>query len=236
VTTGESSRAPVSPGYGSEPIKVLVADDHPAFRSGLRFMLTQTPGVKVAGEASNGHDAVRLARDLQPDVVIMDLNMPGMNGIDATRQVVSDSPHIGVLVLTMLEDDESMFRAMRAGARGYVLKGADQDEIERAVQAVASGEAIFGPAVARRIAAFFASDAVPLAGRGPAFPELSDREREVLSLVADGKTNPEIARVLFISAKTVRNHVSNIFAKLHVADRAHAIARARDAGLGSPLG
>ncbi len=220
---------------GGEAITVLVADDHPAFRSGLRFMLSQTPGVRVAAEAGTGAEAVRLARELQPDVVIMDVNMPGMNGIDATRQVVADSPHIGVLVLTMLEDDESVFQAMRAGARGYLLKGAGQDDIERAVTAVASGEAIFGPDVARRIASYFAGNR-PDPAPGVIFPQLSDREREVLSLVADGKTNPEIARILFLSPKTIRNHVSNIFDKLQVADRAHAIARARDAGLGSPLG
>ncbi len=219
----------------TEQIAVVLADDHPAFRSGLRFMLQQTPCVEVVGEAATGEDVVRLARDLQPDVVIMDLNMPGLNGIDATRQVVTDSPHIGVLVLTMLEDDESVFAAMRAGARGYLLKGADQDDIERAVTAVARGEAIFGPDLARRIADYFAADRAAAATPDVAFPDLSEREREVLSLVADGLTNPEIARRLFLSPKTVRNHVSNIFTKLQVADRAHAIVRARDAGLGSPL-
>jgi DNA-binding NarL/FixJ family response regulator len=219
----------------NEQIGVVLADDHPAFRSGLQFMLAQSSGIDVVGEAANGEDVVRRARELQPDVVIMDLNMPGLNGIDATRQVVAESPHIGVLVLTMLEDDESVFRAMRAGARGYLLKGAGQDDIERAVAAVARGEAIFGPDLARRIADFFAADRATSATHDVAFPELSDREREVLSLVADGMTNPEIARQLFLSPKTVRNHVSNIFTKLQVADRAHAIVRARDAGLGSPL-
>lgn len=218
----------------NEPIRVLLADDHPAFRSGLRVMLAEMTGVEVAGEASTGDEAVRLARELQPDVVVMDLNMPGMNGIDATRHITTESPHIAILVLTMLEDDDSVFQAMRAGSRGYLLKGADQEEIERAVRAVASGEAIFGPNVARRIAAYFRTQSTPTTA-DVAFPALSEREREVLSLVADGKTNPEIARVLFLSPKTVRNHVSNIFTKLQVADRAHAIARARDAGLGTRL-
>jgi DNA-binding NarL/FixJ family response regulator len=218
-----------------EQITVVLADDHPAFRSGLRFMLAQSPGVEVVGEAADGHDVVRLARELTPDVVVMDVNMPGMNGIDATRQIVAEQPHIGVLVLTMLEDDESVFQAMRAGARGYLLKGADQDDIERAVAAVARGEAIFGPDLARRIADFFAAGGPASPTPDVAFPELSEREREVLSLVADGLTNPEIARRIFLSPKTVRNHVSNIFTKLQVADRAHAIVRARDAGLGSPL-
>jgi DNA-binding NarL/FixJ family response regulator len=219
----------------TDATRVVLADDHPAFRSGLRFMLAQCADLEVVGEAASGEDVVRLARELDPDVVIMDVNMPGMNGIDATRAIVGESPQVGVLVLTMLEDDESVFQAMRAGARGYLLKGADQDDIERAVAAVARGEAIFGPDLARRIAAFFAADRVASTAPGVAFPELSDREREVLSLVADGMTNPEIARKLFLSPKTVRNHVSNIFAKLQVADRAHAIVRARDAGLGSPL-
>jgi DNA-binding NarL/FixJ family response regulator len=218
-----------------EPIRVLLADDHPAFRSGLRFMLSRSPGVEILGEAADGHDVVRLARELSPDVVVMDVNMPGRNGIDATRQIVAEQPHVGVLVLTMLEDDESVFQAMRAGARGYLLKGADQDDIERAVAAVAKGEAIFGPDLARRIADFFAAGGPGSATPEVAFPELSEREREVLSLVADGMTNPEIARRLFLSPKTIRNHVSNIFTKLQVADRAHAIVRARDAGLGSPL-
>lgn len=218
-----------------EPVRVLLADDHPAFRSGLRFMLSETPGIEVVGEAGSGAETVQLAGELQPDVVVMDLNMPGMNGIDATRHVVTDSPHVGVLVLTMLEDDDSVFQAMRAGARGYVLKGADQDEIERAVNAVARGEAIFGPNVARRIAAYFTAPPESPSGSKTSFPQLTDREREVLSLVADGNTNPEIAQRLFLSPKTVRNHVSNIFTKLQVADRAHAIARARDAGLGTPL-
>lgn len=217
-----------------EPIRVVVADDHPAFRSGLRFMLMSTDGVEVVGEAATGAEAVVVVAIEQPDVVVMDLNMPVLGGVAATRQIVADSPHVAILVLTMLEDDESVFAAMRSGARGYLLKGAAQDEIERAVRAVAGGEAIFGPPVAERIMAFFTTDPGKRATSAP-FPQLSERECQVLGLVADGHTNPEIAQSLFLSPKTVRNHVSNIFTKLHVADRAHAIARARDAGLGSPL-
>jgi DNA-binding NarL/FixJ family response regulator len=215
-------------------IRVVVADDHPAFRSGLQFMLSQLEGIEFVGEADNGRQAIDVTVDLQPDVVLMDLAMPEVNGIEATRQIISQAPHVGVLVITMSEDDESVFAAMRAGARGYLLKGSDHDDIERAIRAVARGEAIFGPDVARRIVGYFdAPRSKPAAD--VAFPELSDREREVLALVADGCTNPEIARQLYLSPKTVRNHVSNIFTKLQVADRAHAIARARDAGLGSPM-
>ena len=217
-----------------EPTRVLVADDHPMFRSGLRTLLAGAEGVELVGEASTGQEAVVLALDLQPDVVVMDLQMPEVNGVEATRRITAASPHIGVLVLTMFEDDDSVFAAMRAGARGYLLKGAGQEEILRAIAAVASGDAIFGPAVAERVIAFFASSSRP----PQPFPELTDREREVLELLAQGKSNQVIARELFLSQKTVRNHVSNIFTKLHVADRAHAIIRARGAGLGvepSPL-
>jgi DNA-binding NarL/FixJ family response regulator len=170
---------------------------------------------------------VEEAASLQPDVVVMDLHMPDLNGIEATRQIVAASPHVGVLVLTMFEDDDSVFAAMRAGARGYLLKGAGQDEILRAVRAVGSGEAIFGPAIAERVLEYFS-------GPQPAtaFPELTEREREVLELIARGRNNTEIARHFVLSEKTVRNHVSNIFTKLHVADRAQAIVRAREAGLG----
>jgi DNA-binding NarL/FixJ family response regulator len=217
-----------------EPIRVVIADDHPAFRSGLRFMLTAADNIDVTAEATTGRQAIDVVHAEQPDVVLMDLNMPELGGIEATRQIVADSPHVAVLVLTMLEDDESVFAAMRAGARGYLLKGAAQDDIERAVRGVAGGEAIFGPAVAERLLAYFTANAATRAAVAP-FPQLSERETQVLDLVADGKTNPEIAQMLFLSPKTVRNHVSNIFAKLHVADRAHAIAQARNAGLGTPI-
>jgi DNA-binding NarL/FixJ family response regulator len=217
-----------------EMIRLLVVDDHPAFRSGLRFMLTAVDGIEVVGEASTGAEALVAVEAEQPDVVVMDLNMPELGGVEATRRIVADSPHVAVLVLTMLEDEESVFAAMRAGARGYLLKGAAQEDIERAVRAVAGGEAIFGPAIAERIIEFF-SVGQSLRRTTAPFPQLSERESEVLGLVADGSTNQQIAQRLYLSPKTVRNHVSNIFTKLQVADRAHAIARARDAGLGTPL-
>ncbi|MFI7697921.1 response regulator [Nonomuraea sp. NPDC049480] len=214
-----------------EPIRVLLADDHPVYRDGLALLLGSIPGIDVAGTAATGAEAVEKAADLQPDIVVMDVGMPGLNGIEATRRIVADSPHIGVLMLTMAEDDATLFAAMRAGARGYLLKGANQAEIVRAIQAVCHGEAIFGPAVARRVAEFFAGPAAA-APDDTAFPQLTPREREILSLIAAGRTNPQIAAALVLSPKTVRNNVSNIFAKLHVADRAEAIVRARDAGLG----
>ena len=211
-----------------EAIRILVADDHDAFRSGLAALLRTLPGLVLAGEAETGIEAVERALELQPDVVIMDLNMPGLDGISATRQIVDASPHIAVLVLTMADDDAALFDAVRAGARGYVLKGADRGELSRAIQAVASGEAIFGPDVARRLMAFFAEAPRAVA----AFPELSLREREVLELVARGLSNQQIQDRLVISPKTVRNHVSNIFSKLRVRDRSAAIVRAREAGMG----
>ncbi len=213
-----------------DPLQVLVADDHPMFRQGVRSVLESAPGIEVVAEAATGAEAVAAAREHQPDVVAMDIHMPELNGIEATRQIVETSPHIAVVVLTMLEDDESVFAAMRAGARGYLLKEAPAHEIVRAVQGVAQGEAIFGPTIARRVMAYFADTRSPLAPH--AFPQLTDRELEVLELVAQGQNNPSIARSLFVNPKTVRNHVSNIFSKLQVADRAQAIVRAREAGLG----
>ena len=210
-----------------ETVRVLVVDDHPVFRDGLRALLASAAGVEIAGEAATGQDAVDAAAALQPDVVLMDLHLPGLNGIEATRAIVAASPHIAILILTMLEDDDSVFAAMRAGARGYLLKGAAQDEILRAIEAVASGEAIFGPVIAARVIEYFSARRPP-----EPFPDLTDREREVLELIAQGASNPEIARHFVLSPKTVRNHVSNIFTKLQVADRAHAIVRAREAGLG----
>ena len=214
-----------------EPLRVLIAEDNAHFRAGLRALLSSAPGVEVAGEVATGEEAIARARALQPDVVLMDLRMPELDGIEATRRIVQDSPHIAVLALTMLEDDDSVFAAMRAGARGYLLKGALKAEILRAIQDVASGEAIFGPAVARRLMQYFAAGARP-PGLAQAFPDLTEREGEILVLIAQGRTNPEIAERLCLSLKTVRNHVSNIFSKLQVADRAQAVVRAREAGLG----
>ncbi|NYE35080.1 DNA-binding NarL/FixJ family response regulator [Nocardioides cavernae] len=213
-----------------EPHRVLVADDHEEFRHGIEALLAATPAVEVVGTAADGALAVAMALDLQPDVVLMDLHMPRLNGIDATARIVSSSPHIGVLVLTMMEDEESVFAAVRAGARGYLLKGARRAEITRAVQAVGAGEVIFGPGIADRVMTYFAgARARPAAD---VFPDLTDRERVVLGLIAEGKENGEIARQLDLSIKTVRNHASNIFTKLQVAHRAQAIVKAREAGLG----
>jgi DNA-binding NarL/FixJ family response regulator len=182
------------------------------------------------GEAGDGEQAISLAAKLQPDVILMDLNMPGMGGIEATRRILRTSPHIAVLVISMFEDDDSVFTALQAGARGYLLKGALKAEILRSIRAVASGEAIFGPSIAKRLIQYFAT---PRPSAPPdAFPELTDREHEILALIARHDTNPEIAKRLYLSPKTVRNHVSNIFTKLQVSDRAQAIIRAREAGLG----
>jgi DNA-binding NarL/FixJ family response regulator len=212
-----------------EPIRVLIADDHPLFRDGLRILLGSVPDTLVVGETSTGDEVIVQAALLQPDVILMDLHMPGKNGIEATRAILHTSPHIGILVLTMFEDDDSVFSAMRAGARGYLLKGADQAEILRAIVAVSRGEAIFSPSIARRLTHYFA--ALSNTSLPQAFPELTEREREVLVLIAQGGNNAEIAGRLVLSQKTVRNHVSNIFSKLQVADRAQAIIRAREAGL-----
>jgi DNA-binding NarL/FixJ family response regulator len=212
-----------------DSIRILLADDHPIFRDGLRALLASVQDAEVIGEAASGWEAVQLAQDLLPDVVVMDLHMPDLNGIEATRQIVGTSPHVGVLVLTMIEDDDAVFAAMRAGARGYVLKGSSQSEILHAVRAVASGEAVFGPVIARRLIEYFSD---PSGGPPQAFPQLTQREREVLELIARGESNPAIARRLVLSQKTVRNHVSNIFTKLQVVDRAQAIVKARKAGIG----
>jgi DNA-binding NarL/FixJ family response regulator len=217
-----------------DPLRILVADDHPLFRGGLRALLGAVPETELAGEATTGEEAVALAAELQPDVIVMDLQMPGVSGVEATRRVLDTSPHVGVLIVTMFEDDYSVFAAMRAGAKGYVLKDTDEEDILHAIRAVGRGEAIFSPAVARRIIDFFTGVQAGAERDVPprTFPELTAREREVLDLIAQGLSNPEIAARLYLSPKTVRNHVSNIFAKLQVADRAQAIVRARRAGLG----
>jgi DNA-binding NarL/FixJ family response regulator len=211
----------------TEPVRVVIADDHPMFRDGIRLVLSVEPAVELVGEAADGMEVVDLAADLQPDVVVMDLHLPGRNGIDATREVVATSPHIGVLVLTMFDDDDSVFRAMRAGARGFLLKGASHEELVRAVLTVADGGVIVGRRVAQRMQRYFESPPSAVT-----FPGLTAREHEVLDLVAEGRSNPEIAARLQISGKTVRNHVSNLFTKLQVADRSQAIVAARSAGLG----
>ena len=213
-----------------ERIRVLIADDHPHFRQGLRAMLLSSADLEVVGEATDGERAIALATELQPDVILMDLQMPAMGGIDATRHILHSSPHISVLVLSMYDDDDSIFAALQAGARGYLLKGALRAEILRAIRAVASGEAIFGPVIAKRLISYFSAPRP--SAPADAFPELTEREKEILGLVAQHRTNPEIARRLGLSSKTVRNHVSNVFTKLQVADRAEAIIRAHQAGLG----
>ena len=213
-----------------EPTRVLIADDHHLFRYGLKTMLARAGGFEVVGEAATGEGAVKEAAEARPDIVLMDIQMPNMNGIEATRRVVEADPGVGVVMLTMFGDDDSVFAAMRAGARGYVLKGADAEEVLKVIGAVAAGEAHFGPEIARRLMGFFS--APKPAPPSEAFPDLTAREVEVLDLIARGRGNAEIARQLYVSPKTVRNHISNIFTKLRVADRAHAIVRAREAGLG----
>jgi DNA-binding NarL/FixJ family response regulator len=214
------------------PIRIVIVDDHPLMREGLRALVASLPDIEVVGEAGDGEAARREVQLTHPDIVVMDLHMPGTNGVEATRAILRATPATRVLVLTMFEDDESVFAAMRAGAAGYLVKGAQQDEIVRAVRSVAAGQAIFGPSVARRIIDFFATGASAAPAAEP-FPELTGREREVLGLIAAGRTNAAIARQLVISGKTVSNHISAIFAKLQVADRAEAIVRAREAGLGN---
>jgi DNA-binding NarL/FixJ family response regulator len=210
-------------------VRVLIADDHPVFRDGLGVLLGSLPDIEVVGSAEDGESAMAAVLELEPDVVLMDLRMPGLNGIEATRRITELDLDVGVIILTMFDDDESVFAAMRAGAQGYVLKEADPDDIRRAILAVADGDAIFGRSVARRVMQYFSRT-----GAAPrTFPELTEREVEVLDLVAQGLSNSEITQRLVVSPKTVRNHLTNIFAKLHVADRSEAIVRAREAGLGT---
>jgi DNA-binding NarL/FixJ family response regulator len=216
-----------------EPIRILIADDHPLFRDGLRVLLESVPDMQVIGEATTGNEVMAQAISLQPDLILMDIKMPGTNGIEATRRILQTSPHIRVLILTMFEDDESVFAAMRAGARGYLLKGAVQEETLRAIRAVASGEAIFGPAIASRLMHYFGSmRPAETSASAQFFPELTEREYEILTLIAQRKSNAEIAAQFVLSPKTVRNHVSNILSKLQVADRAEAMRAAWAVGLG----
>ncbi len=212
-----------------EPLRIVVADDHPVYRDGLALLLGSVPGLEVVGTAADGAAAVEVVREQLPDVVVMDVQMPVLDGIEATRRIAAEAPSVGVVVLTMSEDDGTVFAAVRAGARGYLLKGADQEEVVRAITTVASGGAVFGAALARRIADFFTAGP---AGPETAFPQLTAREREVLGLVAAGRSNAQIAASLYLSPKTVRNVVSNVLTKLQVTDRAQAIVRAREAGLG----
>jgi len=214
-----------------DPLRILIAEDHPLFRKGMISLLASVPDFEVVGETTTGEEAVVRAAQLQPDVILMDLQMPEVNGIEATRRILQESPSIRVLVVTLFEDDDSVFMALRAGARGYVLKDADEEEVVHAIRAVGRSEAIFSPVIATRVLAYFAAS--PPGGAPPqAFPTLTDREREILDLIAQGHPNPSIARQLSLSTKTVGNYVSNIFTKLQVADRAQAIIRAREAGLG----
>lgn len=208
-------------------IRVVIADDHPIVRAGLSALLGSVPGFAVVGVASTGRDAVREVTLTRPDVAVLDLRMPDLDGFAATRQILRAAPRVAVLVLTMVEDDDSVFAAMRAGASGYLVKGAEQDHIVRAIRSVAAGEAVFGPGVAQRVLGYFRT--APAANP---FPELTSREHEILDLLAGGMTNAAIALRLGVAAKTVANNVSGIFVKLRVADRKQAIVRARDAGMG----
>jgi DNA-binding NarL/FixJ family response regulator len=211
----------------TEPLSVVVADDHPLFRQGLRGALDATDGIDVVGEAEDGEAAVALATQLAPDVVLMDIQMPGISGIEATRRILSERPETNILVLTMFDDDSSVYAAVRAGARGYLLKGADQEDVERAIRTVAAGGAVFGNAIATKLITYFDGN------RNRAFPELTPREHEVLEHLATGLNNEAIAAELDLSLKTVRNNVSSIFTKLRVADRAQAVIRARESGVGT---
>lgn len=217
-----------------DPIRVLIVDDHTLFREGVLAILKGAADVEAVGEAASGQEAVQQAALLSPDVILMDIQMPDMNGIEATQAILKVQPSIGVIMVTMLEDGDFLFAAMRAGARGYVLKGADKQEMLQSIRAVADGQAIFGPAVASKLSDFFREGIITSKRKGlvKVFPELTDREHEILDLIALGKNNGEIASQLHISVKTVSNHISNVFNKLEVADRAQAIVLAKDAGMG----
>jgi len=214
-------------------IKVLIADDHVFYREGVRAFLNNTADIEVVGEANNGDEAITQAKEFAPNVILMDLKMPGINGIEATRRIHETNLKIGVLVLTMFDDDDSVFAAMRAGARGYLLKDADKDEVVRAIVAVERGEAIFSPTIAQRMIQYFSAPSTSSKKNQPdEFAELTERELEILNLIAQGHNNMVIANKLSLSIKTVQNYVSSILTKLQVADRAQAIVRAREAGFG----
>jgi DNA-binding NarL/FixJ family response regulator len=213
-----------------EPIRILIADDQTITRSGLRALLAAQPDLEVIGEAADGETVTEMAAALQPDVILMDLRMPGVNGIDATRRIHRASPHIAILVLTVFEDDTSVFPAIRAGARGYLLKNADQQELLRAIHTVAAGGAIFSPGIAQRVLGYLNKPEPDLPKS--VFDELSPRERDVLALLAQGQSNPEIASSLNLSPKTVSNHISNVLLKVQAADRAKLLLMALEAGLG----
>ena len=214
-------------------LRVVLADDHPVVRGGLRALLETLDGFEVVGEAADGAAAVREVQLTRPDVVLMDVRMPGMDGVEAARRIREATPGTAVLMLTMYDDDATVFTAMQAGARGYLLKGAEQGEIVAAIQAVAAGQAIFGPGVAARVLGYFSAPPTPQSPSASApFPELTDRERDILDLLAAGRRTAAIADDLHLSPKTVSNHLTSVFAKLEVADRASAIIRAREGGLG----
>lgn len=205
----------------------MIADDHRLFREGLRALLSVVDNLEIVSEVENGQEAVEQALLTEPDIIIMDIQMPGMNGLEATRQILHASPRIGILIVSMFDDDDNVFAAMQAGARGYLLKGSAPDELLRGITAVAQGEALFAPSIARRLMTYFSR---PARLPAPLFPELTSREREILSLIAQGQDNGRIARSLELSEKTVRNHITNIFSKLQVGSRAEAVLRAREAG------
>lgn len=213
-----------------DKIRVFIADDHTLFRDGLKSLLLSVKDIDVIGEAATGTEVVGAVIEKQPDVVLMDIQMPEVNGIEATRQIIQKMPQVGIIILTMFEDNDSVFAAMRAGARGYVLKGVDQAGMLRAIRGIANGESLFSPEIASRLTQFFNN--LNPSPKDTAFPELTNREREILDYIAEGHTNEEISQTLVISLKTVRNHVSNIYNKLQVANRTQAAIQAREAGFG----
>ncbi|MBV6449459.1 MAG: Transcriptional regulatory protein DegU [Anaerolineales bacterium] len=212
-------------------IRLMIADDHKLFREGIKALLAITDDIEIVGEAEDGESALKKCQELEPDVILMDINMPGLNGIQVTGQILEKQPQTRIVMLTMLEDDASIFHAMRAGARGYLLKGADPTEVLSVIRAAAEGQALFGPAIATRLMNYFKELSAKPPVSAPPFPELTERELEILRLIAQGLNNQELAQKLVLSPKTVRNHITSIFSKLQVADRAQAIVRAREAGL-----